>query len=66
MSPLPVPSNDLSTLSPQVVPNDLCVNFINNREDDSSYGSEYGSDDDSTDFTRNAFDILILDENDDI
>ena len=61
MSPLPVPSNDLSTLSPQVVPNDLCVNFINNREDDSNYGSEYGSDDDSTDFTRNAFDILILD-----
>ena len=66
MSPLPVPSNDLSTLSPQVVPNDLCVNFINNREDDSNYGSEYGIDDDSTDFTRNAFDILILDENDDI
>ena len=66
MSPLPEPSNDLSTLSPQVVPNDLCVNFTNDREDDSEYGSKYGSDDDSTDFTRNAFNILILDKNDDM
>ena len=64
--PLPVPSIDLSTPSPQVVPNELCVYFINDREDDSEYGSEYGKDDDSTDFTRNAFDILIVDENGDI
>ena len=48
------------------MPNELCVYFINDREDDSEYGSEYGKDDDSTDFTRNAFDILIVDENGDI
>ena len=64
--PLPVPSIDLSTPSPQVLPNDLCVNFINDHEDDSEYGSEYGKSDDPVDFTRNAFDILIVDENGDI
>ena len=48
------------------MPNDLCVNFINDHEDDSEYGSEYGKGDDPTDFARNAFDILIVDENGDI
>ena len=44
-SPLPVLSSDLSTPSPQVAQGDLCVNFINDREDDSEYGSERGSKD---------------------
>lgn len=48
------------------MPNKLCEDFTNDREDDSEYGSEYGKDDDSTDFTRNTFDILIVDENSDI
>lgn len=38
------------------------LNFINDSQDDSEYGSENGSDKDSTDFTGNAFDILIVDE----
>ena len=46
------------------MPNDLCVNSINDCKDDSEYGSEYGSDDGSIDFTRNVCDILIVDVND--
>lgn len=47
ISPLPVLSIDLSTPSQQVMLNDLYVNVINDRDDDSEYGSEYGSEDDS-------------------
>ena len=43
---------------------ELCINFVNDREDDLT--SEYGNGDDAIDFTRNAFGILILDENCDI
>ena len=65
-NPLPAPSIDLSTPSPQVVQNNLRVNFINDHGDDSKYGSEYGSENDPTDFTRNPLNILIAVENDDI
>ena len=36
------------------------------KKDDSKYGSEYESGEDSNDFTRNAFHILVVDNNDDI
>ena len=55
---------DLPTPSLQVVTNNLCANFINDREDNFEYDSEYGSDEDSIYFTRNAFDILIVDDQD--
>ena len=60
LSPLPVPSIDLSMPSPQVLANDLCVNFINDCEDDSEYDPEDGSDNNKTDFTRNTLIYLML------
>ena len=64
ISPLPVSSVDLISSSPQVMSNELCINFVNGRKD--ALTSEYVNDDDAIDFTRNAFDILIVDENDDM
>ena len=59
ISPLLVPSVSLPTPNPLVVPNDLCVNFINHQEDDSKY--------DNTQLTQLiTLDILIADVNDDI
>ena len=49
--------------NPQVVSSKLCVNFINDQEDDSEYCSEYGSAKGSNHFTRNAFNTLIVDDN---
>ena len=59
ISPLLVSSISLPTPNPQVVPNDLCINFINHQEDDSKY--------DNTQLTQLiTLDILIVDVNDDI
>ena len=44
------------------MPSGLYVNFMNDHENNSKYGSEYVRDG----FTRNAFNILIAEENDDI